>query len=136
MPDIEKLKEIIKELQKIMRIQDWNIGIELVSGEDFNNRVDEKFKDCQAHNEITRLLNTCYILINIDKTDNWYKSLVHELMHLAFDHLETCESLIYQLNNKQIQQSVDDVFTVALERTVERMAEIFVSVYPVTNFIK
>ena len=128
-----QISVILPKLQKVLRIQDWDIEVVLMNSGDFHTHWQT---NDQGHNEVTRLLNASYISINKTYSEDNYKTLVHELIHLVFDHLETCETLIYLLNNKQVQRSVDDVFSVALERTVERIAQIFISVYPLEKLLE
>jgi hypothetical protein len=132
-PSKEKIEEIIKELQKIMRIQDWCIAFDLLGNKEFAERYGEKE---QAYNCINRLLDYSYITINKDITSDWYVSLVHELIHLVCDPLETAGTMAYNMAAKNNQRCVEDVMKVSIERSVERMAKIFCTVYPVTNFIK
>lgn len=123
---------ILPKLQEILRIQDWDIEVVLMDSSDFYAHWGT---NDQGHNEITRVINASYITINKTYSEDNYRTLVHELIRLVFDHLETCETLIYLLNNKQVQQSVDDVFMIALERTVERMSQIFISIYTLEKIL-
>jgi hypothetical protein len=132
-PSKEKIEEIIKELQKIMRIQDWDISVSVLSREEF---IKEHKSDEQAKIKISRYLNAAHIDINSDTTSNWYKSLLHELIHLAFDPIEQAGINACNLTSGNVSRCIDDDYTVAMERTVEKMAAIFNSVYPITNFIK
>lgn len=132
-PTEKELIPIVEKLQKILRIQDWDIEVKILADEEFIKLYGQSE---QGYNQTTRLLNSSYITINKDVSDDWYRTLIHELLHLNFDHLETCENLVYNLNSKQNQEAVDDVFKIALERTVERIAEVITQLYPVTNFIE
>lgn len=132
-PSKEKLTEITKELQKILRVQDWDIDVDVCSQEEFEKNG---YPDEQAHNTVVRLLNKSAIYINKDATDDWYKSLVHELMHLVFDPVEQSGIVATGVTSGRVSKCIDDIYMVNMERTVERVSQIFCSVYPVTNFIK
>jgi hypothetical protein len=132
-PSKEKIEEITKELQKILRVQDWDISIGVLTGEEF---IKQHETDAQAKIKISRCLNSAAIDINADTTDNWYKSLLHELIHLAFDPIEQAGINACNLTSGNISKCIDDDYTVAMERTVEKMAVILNAIYPVTNFIK
>ena len=131
-PSKERLEEIIKELQRIMRIQDWDIDIEVLSKQKYEAAG---YGEGQAHNRIIRVLNKSLISINKDLTSDWYKSLLHELIHLAFDPMEQAGINACNLTTGNASKCIDDNYMVAMERTVEKFAGILASVYPVTNFI-
>lgn len=131
-PSQERLEEIVKKLQAILRIQDWDIEINVLSGKEFTKKHD---KSDQAHNHLVRLLNSSYIDINKDETKNWYISLLHELLHLAFDSIDYTSSIVYNLTSGKAQKCLEDVLLISMEQTVEKMARILADIYPVTNFI-
>lgn len=131
-PSQEKLEEITKKLAEILRIQDWDISVEVLSDEEFEKN---ELGDNQAHNHIVRVLNSSVISINKDETLNWYQSLIHELVHLMFDHIEQAGINACNLTNGGISKCIDGNYMVAMERTVDRVADVISKLYPVTNFI-
>jgi hypothetical protein len=129
-PDKVKLEEIIKELQKIMRIQDWDIDIEVVSRIEMNG-LEKHFKtdgECDGINDINRSYKTSHIYI-IDKEEDWYWNLIHELIHLVNDEL--CDYTSQILDEKTLKE-----YEGMEDRNIQRHTKIFCKIYPVTNFIK
>lgn len=131
MPTKEQIEAIVKILQPILRISDWDIDVELLHESEYEKLIDS---DTQAHNHIERMLNSSFITINIESSDDWYISLLHELVHLVFDPIEQAGTNACNLTNGRISKCIDDEYTVAMERTVDRMAKIISKLYPVTNF--
>ena len=132
-PSEEKLSEITKKLAEILRIQDWDIHVDVLSDEQFK---ENEYPDGQAYSHVVRVLNTSEISLNKDFTVNWYQSLLHELVHLMFDHIEQAGINACNLTNGKISKCIDDDYMVAMERTVDRVADVISKLYPVTNFIK
>jgi Zn-dependent peptidase ImmA (M78 family) len=127
MPDIEKLKEIIKELQKIMRIQDWNIGIELVSGYEMTKQGGELDDEGLAYRDIRH--NKAIIYLNKELvTDGWYYVIVHEMLHI--------QSTMIKFTADSYFEHEHDYFNTVYEQYNDNLSRMFISLYPVTNFIK
>lgn len=132
LPCIEKLKEIVTELQKIMRIQDWDIEIEVVNGVDLHNKGLDGV-DCNTMGYADRniKLNEATICINKDnlgKENEWYSTLVHELFHVQSTYLISTANAYFN--------ETHSYFEALYEAYTERLAKMFCSIYPVTNFIK
>ncbi len=126
-PDKTKIEEIIKELQKIMRIQDWDITFEWASKTEMNG-LEKHFKvdcECDGLNDISRSYKSSHIYV-IDSGD-WYWNLVHELLHLVSDEL--CDYTTQILDEK-----TDKEYESMQDRDIQRYTKIFTRVYPVTNF--
>jgi hypothetical protein len=132
MPTKEQIEAIIKELQKIMRIQDWGIGADIVNQNEMKGL--RRGETPQGTNLITRCLKRCTIYINKDDTENWYQTLCHELMHVVIDPILWQESHLYQFLPKRYQEPLDETFMTALEQSVDELSKMFISLYPVTNF--
>ncbi len=129
LPSQEKLEGMIKELQKIMRIQDWDITLKLLTAREMNSQ----YNDCEAMGYADRniRLNTATICINKDnlgKENEWYETLIHELFHIQ-------STLLLSTANTYFQKEYD-YFNTIYESYTERLAQMFVTVYPATNFIK
>jgi hypothetical protein len=138
-PDKSKIEEIIKELQKIMRIQDWDIDLKILSRlEMFDYDGD---KDAGGITTDYEERNLIIIRINKDmeqnEYDSWYHALVHELKHVqsmkyynrVFENMKFIKDADLRKELKRQQ----DIFNEAL---IDKQAAEFVSLYPVTNFIK
>jgi hypothetical protein len=132
LPDKLKIEEIIKELQKIMRIQDWDIEIDFLTGKEFYDDNGE----FSMVNHINRLRNYSNIDIDVecqDNKDNWYHNLVHELMHLVTDAFYYSTIKSFNALPSESKKAVENDSNVSNERTVDKLAVIFVSIYPITN---
>jgi hypothetical protein len=128
-PNIDKLKEMVVKLQKIMRIQDWDISIELLSAIEMSTR----FGDCTTMGYSFRniKLNTATISINKDNLggeNEWYATLVHELFHVQ-------STMLMSVANAYFQKEYE-YFETIYESHTEKLAQMFITIYPVTNFIK
>ena len=136
-PSKEKLEEIVKELQKIMRIQDWDIEVKLCTAKemqrdtgDFEN-MGEAFRNIRHKYSVIRL--------NAQDEDNekeWYHTLVHELKHVQttefiyvfqkiFDNLEMPDNV-----RKVYREQVDDLY----EQWMNVCAREFITMYPESRF--
>jgi hypothetical protein len=76
------------------------------------------------------------IRINVDhekikETDyQWYSTLVHEMHHIKLSELE---DMFYNVTNDKFQRNLHDHM---IETKVCELTRIFVSLHPVTNYIK
>jgi hypothetical protein len=131
MPTKEQIEQIIRDLQPILRIADWDISVDILPAKEFKEKTNS---DGQAHNHIVRTLNSSHITINSDGTCDWYTSLLHELVHLIFDSIEQAGTNACNLTSGNVSKCIDDNYMVAMERTVDRIANIIAKIYPISNF--
>lgn len=132
-PDKDILQESIKVLQKIMKIQDWDIDVELVSGREMVNKYpDDADYNTQAMSD--RNLRRNYALISINKEnvcdvdENWYDTLVHELLHVQeTEYLHAVES--YMSENGTFFQNIH-------EQYIDKLQKMFKKIYPLQQFMK
>lgn len=129
LPSIEKLRDIVADIQKIMRIQDWDISIKLLSAREMNSQ----YNDCNITGYAYRnvKLNTATIYLNKDNLgdkNEWYATLIHELFHVQ-------STLLISTAEAYLQKEYD-YFNTIYESYTERLAQMFVNIYPVSNFIK
>jgi Zn-dependent peptidase ImmA (M78 family) len=129
MPDIETLKKYLEILQCIMRIQDWDIEIFRANDNEAKGVFGE---ECFGCNAVNRSVKAARIYINADRckddgSDGWYFTLIHELYHLVHDDLDDwCEEHL-------TDEKLKDNYKVEMERNINRLARIFVSVYPLES---
>jgi hypothetical protein len=135
MPTKEQIEAIIKELQPILRLTNWEI--------DFDYCDKYRMKD------ITNMDNCCGVCDG-DLTTNsahiwideghrliyeWYETLVHELFHLVTnDWRYHGKSLLDYVENETAHNKESNMFTAYYEQATDSLARIFCTVYPVTNF--
>lgn len=138
-PDKAKMEDIIKELQKIMRIQDWDIEVKMCT-------ASEMQKDTGAFDnlgEAFRNMRYKYAMIRLNKQDeenekDWYHTLIHELKHVqTTEFIYTFEKLIENVPmDEALKKTFKEQSTDYYEQWMNVCAREFVSIYPVTNFIK
>jgi len=135
MPTKEQIEQITKELQKIMRIQDWDITPEIVNSREMDGIVKYDYVP-GGYCHKNRHFKTADIYLNKEHTDNdWYYVLVHELYHVVFEDSDNFwdneveraieEDRLSELNKKH------DFY---VERLICDLTRQFVSLYPVSNF--
>lgn len=140
MPDKEKIEEIIKELQRIMRIQDWDIHFRYASEAETRDLSGEK--QCSGFNLRKRTATESQIIINrdneriINETDYWYHTLVHELYHIVTDRfIYEVDEITELIQDDLIRKNYADTIQIRYEELVNKLAQGFINAYPVTSFI-
>jgi hypothetical protein len=121
LPTEEKLKEIAQKLAKVLRVQDWDISVHLISGYE----MDKKYSDCTYCGTADRnvRLNTADIYLNSDSCkDTWYETLVHEMIHVQQTPLIHCTEAYFQ-EHRTYWNDLNEQLT-------EKQAQIFASIYP------
>jgi hypothetical protein len=142
LPSKEKIEEIIKELQKIMRLQDWDIETEIVDNFYMVKKWPEKDMQeyVRGYHDTDLRHQLSIIRLNKDHpsmAEGWYQTLVHELFHVfLMRFVDTADYALRYLNEDGLKEIAHESFNLEHENTVARLTRIFVSLYPVTNFIK
>lgn len=135
-PSKEKIEEIIKELQKIMRLQDWDIEIRYLNGLDFVNKHDT---DAVMIASINETINRAFIDVSYERKDiskDWYHGIVHELFHILLNRYEEWKGPILGFLNESTADAYKERYRIIDESITDKLAGVFETVYPVTNFIK
>jgi hypothetical protein len=134
LPSKEKIEEIIKGHQKIMRLQDWTIELYLVNQYEMKDTMKADHFDHIGSCKRFPNQRLAHIRLNIDHSkidDCWYDTVVHEMLHIYTCVLEDIAANCMDRDDysyKHFEYETEGV-NIAFER-------IFVSLYPVTNFIK
>jgi len=135
MPTKEQIEQIIKELQQIMRIQDWDIEIEYTNQYEVKHLMNSDNLDTAMMCERYRLRKEARIFVNVDHLalpTDWYECIVHELYHIVTGEISDIaddlmdEANVSETTRRQGKQSN--------EVMVVHLAKIFASLYPVSNF--
>lgn len=125
-PEQPKLDEIVKKLSEILRIQDWDIEVHVVSGFEIAKHVSDSDSTNQGVSVRNMHLNKACIYLNRDNCEDWYETLIHELLHVQTTlFIYTAESYI-----KEKSSFLDTIY----ESFIDRQAMIISKLYPVTNF--
>lgn len=132
-PNKDTLEKSIKVLQKIMRIQDWNIDAELISSREIVSKYPDK-ADFLTQAMSDRNLRRNYALISMnneyicDEDETWYDTLVHEMLHIQeTSYLNT--ALAYMSENGSFFQTIH-------EQYIDKLQKMFSHVYPLEKFMK
>lgn len=135
LPSKEKIVEIIKELQPILRITNWEI--------DFDYCDKYRMKDLTGNENVgacdnNLTVNYAHIYINTDsgQTNEWYETLVHELYHLVTnDWRYHARSMLDYVQGETAHNKEENMLTAYYEQATDNLGRIFCKVYPVTHFI-
>ena len=117
----ERLNEIARKLAKVLRVQDWDIKVHIINAYE----MDKKYGDCtyMGISDRNANLNTADIYINKDSCEDWYLTLVHELIHVQQTALIHCTKAYFQEEHSYWNE--------LLEQLTERQAKAFSQIYPV-----
>lgn len=128
-PDKKTLKKIIKVLQKIMGIRDWEIDIKLVTGMGMANNYPND-ADCNTNGISDRNVRRNYALISINKEDpeDWYETLVHEMLHV--------QETIYVHASQAYMDKFGSYYEDIHEGYIDRLTRMFVLIYPHARLLK
>jgi hypothetical protein len=126
-PSEEKLNEITKKLAEILRIQDWDIDIKTAKPLEMEE-IGGYYNDQGAVN-IDYIHKFAKVRIGKDSVLDWYKTLFHELLHIQ-------DASFYQYLKSNCDADNDSYLTKIGEQRINELAKSFISIYPVTNFIK
>lgn len=134
MPTKEQIEAIIRELQPILRIQDWDIEFDYCGDKKIQELAGDFYYAC-CERQMRLHKATVYINKDHDKINEWYPTLVHELYHIvtqgAYYH---SKSLLDYIPDETTKDKERNVFTNYFEQAIEDLAKGFVNAYPVTNF--
>jgi hypothetical protein len=135
MPTKEQIEQIIKELQRIMRILDWDIGIEYTNQYEVKHLMNSDNLDTAMMCERYRLRKEARIYVNVDHLalpTDWYECIVHELYHIVTGEIcDIADDLMDEINISETTRRQKKQST---EVMVVHLAKIFTSLYPVSNF--
>jgi hypothetical protein len=134
MPTKEQIEAIIRELQRIMRIQDWDISFEYCGDRKMQELSGEyNYACCERNIRLRRA--EIYINREHDGIGEWYSTLVHEMYHIVTnDAYYHAMSLLDYVSDENIKNKERNMFKNYNEQMIELLAKGFVNAYPVTNF--
>jgi hypothetical protein len=135
-PNKEKIEEIIKELQKIMRVQDWDISFEYCNSRKMIELTDGiNYACCDGNMKLHKAI--IYINKDHEGINEWYSSLVHEIYHLVTRNSEYhAKALLDYITDEATRVKEKNSIEIYHEQMVEDLTRGFVNAYPITNFIK
>jgi hypothetical protein len=135
LPSREKMQKITERLQKLMRLQDWNIEIKYISA----RAMEEDIDDAKCLADSVRDRRFKYAIINYNAEENqedWYQTLVHEMTHVQTTELISFIKDIVDLMDspESVSSFYKDTITNYYEQWMNLVADEFTKVYPVDNF--
>jgi hypothetical protein len=135
MPTKEQIEAIVVELQRIMRICDWDVKLEIVNSREMDATVKASYIPegyCQKERYYKRA--TIFLLENMEI--DWYFVLIHELYHIVQEDLSNCmDNIVYpMIADEDIRQKVEKQFDFYYEQLDCLTTRIIIGLYPVTNF--
>ena len=135
-PDKVKIETIIKELQKMMRIQDTSIQFEFKNAIEMYKHTNDNTTLAQVDFDRKHSLVRMCMNSEPDHCDglgygDWYYEIMHEMYHIVTDEFMT---FIKPLMDGNLEGRFKEVFEEQEERLISRLADIFITTYPVTNF--
>jgi hypothetical protein len=138
LPSKEQIEKIIKALQVIMRIQDWDIKFKYVSEAEARDIYGE---DCSGGNLRHQDSEESQIIINIDnqkikeESNYWYHTLIHELYHIVTDRfIYEVDETTALITNEEMRKNLSETIRIRYEELVNKLAKGFVNAYPLDNF--
>jgi hypothetical protein len=135
-PSKEKIKEIIKSLQRILKIQDWDIDFDFCGDKKIQELAGDFYYAC-CERQMRLHKATIYINKDHNGIDEWYSTLVHELYHIVTQNWHYhAKSLLDYIADETTKSKESEMLANYYEQTIEDLAKGFVSAYPVTNFTK
>jgi hypothetical protein len=139
LPTQKILEQIVKELQKIMRLQDWDIETRVISR--LEMLAEQGEVNCCGVS-IRDLHQKCAkILLNKDHEEmqaskDWYFTLIHEMYHINTTYLiDRAESVIKCLHNSSLEDYTMSFLKQEYEKSMNEFAKIFTSLYPAEQFL-
>lgn len=136
MPNKEQIEAIIKELQSICRIQDWDIKLHMKNDEEMDSICKRDFIPagyCTRYRE-HRLARIYLNHEAWEYKEDWYAVLVHEIHHVIFDEFQYCCENLFDYIPEGAKSNLESDFDVQKERIVCQITRIFCKTYPATNF--
>ncbi|MDD5064949.1 MAG: hypothetical protein PHQ35_09380 [Phycisphaerae bacterium] len=138
-PSKEKIEEIIMELQRIMRIQDWNIDLKILTELEMLDYDGDKKTGAVTSDYEDR--NLIIIRFNKDleqnQYDNWYNVIIHELKHVqSMKYYNRVYENMKFIKDEELRKELEKQQDIFYEALIDRQAREFEALYPVTNFIK
>jgi len=138
MPTKEQIEQILTELQGVMRIQDWDVSIEIV-----NDREMDSIAKCEyipgGYCYRNRHYKTAAISLNKDYEDyekDWYSILIHELYHVVLEDMDNFwDNEVFRLLPEDKQGSIGEKHTFYIERLNCDLTRQFCGLHPLSHKI-
>ena len=135
-PTKEEIEMIVKKFQKIARIEDWDIEVELKNDAEMNLACGIEFIPagfCTRYREHKKAI----LLLNYESEqwkEDWYYVFLHEIHHIVFDDLDYAYETLFDYMPEKIADKKRGEIKVRKERFICELAKEFKNAYPKENF--
>jgi hypothetical protein len=130
-------EQILYSLQQVLRIQDWNIKLQLLTNEEFCKKyeIDTEDTSCQYQGfSIThRETNQALIDINLISRD-MYTTLIYELLHVTMNPFQQVVETQHLYLKPKEATALESMLISAEETVVEKLANVIAQLYPIEVF--
>jgi len=132
MPTKEQIEQIIRELQKVLHVQDWVIQLYLVSQYEMKDIMDTDHYDHAGCCKRFPDRKEAHISLNIDHTridECWYLTVIHEMLHI---HTSALDDIVMNITDEEDYGRKH--FFYENETLNCSMEKIIAGIYPISNF--
>jgi len=132
MPTKEQIEQIIKELQKVLSLQDWAINLYLVSQYEMKDIMKADHYDHIGCCKRFPNQKNAQISLNIDHSkieECWYPTVIHEMLHI---HTCVLDDIVMNITDEGSFERKHFFYeSETLNCSIEH---IITAIYPVSNF--
>jgi hypothetical protein len=121
---LPNINEILPSLKALMRIQDWDIEVKMLTGLEmaFQDGGD-MYTDGLSVRDIRHSKAT--IFINQETKDDWYYILIHELLHVQSTMLKYTAESYFDCSH--------EYFDTVYEQHNDTLTRMFISLFPLPD---
>lgn len=138
LPSKESLDKILKQLQSVMRLQDWDIDIEVINDREMDSVAKQNNYIPGGHCLKNRYYKTATISINKDWdeiNEEWYMVLVHELHHVQAEEMDNYfDNYILPCVKEDKKDEIETGNDFEKEKLNCRLTREFCNAYSIDNF--
>jgi hypothetical protein len=138
LPSKESLDKILRQLQTIMRLMDWDIDIEIVNDREMDSTAKQNDYIPGGYNRRNRYYKTATISINKDWgeiNEEWYMVLVHEMHHVQMDEFDLFfDDFVLPNVDEEKKNESEAGYNFEKEKLNCRLTRAFINSCPADNF--
>lgn len=130
-PEIEIVKATAQKLQKVLRVQDWDIQVEILNDKEMDSTCKRDYIP-SGYCSRNRYFKNCTISLLKTMLDDWYETLVHEMVHVIQEDMSNWvdNRLIPSISDKAVSDAADKDFSFYNEQLCCYITRIIVSLLP------
>lgn len=134
LPEKAEIEAKIKELQTIMRIQDWDIELEYCTALEMQKETDNERDLGYCRRNRKRMY--AQIVINKEHPEaqkDWYGVLIHEMYHIVTDDFQYHVACLLDKMEGEDKETWTNVLDIYYERLVDNLTRGFVNASKLGN---